>query len=610
MTDRVENKGRRVRTRTLFFLTTAGLVLSAFVATAKQRAVRPPSSPQPTPVVAAFADAQDGVTISNPLPTTSSVTTCFASHGSNTCQQATLAPNQTVTYPAFGASLGKTSDGILTISAALVERTPFLDGTLIGTFARTDGVRAFLPAPPSSTLLLYAVEPSAVRVNLLNAFSADIAETDISVRQNDVTRVPLSAIGIVGESYQLRLLVTAGACNAAIETMVAGKKALIPMQLESAARGTLYVPLIGTTTTILKNTSNTNVNVVRKDYLPPNTDNTNATTSQNVMLANNTITTEPNTFGNGGMRLTGNLQQDYTSQPFLAWHQLNGITVPLATAIIKNTCPSNTVISQDLDFSIGTGTYWLQNNTRLPTSGNFIIYDSAGNETGRVATTLKPYENQILTVSGSHVRYRLDTTTQCTESSPEVTVVALGEIPRAGYRVPRAGDKVSGEAYVHRWLDILREQYFFVDYPMSACLWQSTCGTPNYATSMAALLAQSSTTPIQDPTALLHAFKEITDGNPANDELTTKFSPMNIDLRNTGNLRIYLGPQGTSIIDWRFTPPDKAAVFSLFRQFAVAYFDANPTACGGTPATGCNLSSDPGFTNSLKPQAMTTALGM
>jgi len=443
MTDRVETGGIRVRTlsRSFFTILTAALFLSALSATAKQRAVRSPAS-SPLPVIAALADAQDAVTISNPLPTTSSVAVCFANRGSSTCQQASLAPNQTVSYPAFGASLSRTGDGIVTLSAALEARTPFLDGTLTSTFARTDGFRGFLPAPANSTLLLYAVEPTTVRANLLDPFSAEIGEAVISVRAYDVTRVPLWTIGVVGTEYQLRLQAMQGAFNAAIETT--GKKTLTPMQLETAAQGTLYAPLIGTTTTILKNTSNTTTNTIRKDYLPPNTDNTDARTFQTVMVTNNTITTTPNTFGNGGMRLTGNLQADFTNQPFLAWHQLNGTNVPLASAIIRNACPSDTTISQDLDFAIGTGAYWLQNNTRLPTSGVFIIYDSTGNEVGRVATTLKPYENQVLNVSGEHVRYRLDTTTQCTESRPEVTVVALGDPPRGGYRVarPRAPDPV------------------------------------------------------------------------------------------------------------------------------------------------------------------------
>jgi hypothetical protein len=55
---------------------------------------------------------------------------------------------------------------------------------------------------------------------------------------------------------------------------------------------------------------------------------------------------------------------------------------------------------------------------------------------------------------------------------------------------------VTAEQYVATWLDPLNGQYFFVDNVMSRCLWQGNCGTADYATSLAALLAQSPTSVI------------------------------------------------------------------------------------------------------------------
>jgi len=161
---------------------------------------------------------------------------------------------------------------------------------------------------------------------------------------------------------------------------------------------------------------------------------------------------------------------------------------------------------------------------------------------------------------------------------------------------------VTAEQYVATWLDPLQQQYFFVDNVMSRCLWQGNCGTTDYATAVAVLLAQSATTPERDPARLLQAFRDVTDGNPANDELYGGFSPINIDLRGSGNVRIYLAPKGTSIVDWVLSPALKAQVYDVFRAFAVAYFGANPAACGGAPLSDCRVDFDPGFTNQLKGQ--------
>lgn len=77
---------------------------------------------------------------------------------------------------------------------------------------------------------------------------------------------------------------------------------------------------------------------------------------------------------------------------------------------------------------------------------------------------------------------------------------------------------------------------------------------------------------------------------------------MNVDLRGDGSVRIYLAPQGTSIVDWLLTPALKAQVYDLFRSFVVDYFGANPLTCGGSLVAGCRLDFDPGFTNQRKAQ--------
>lgn len=164
------------------------------------------------------------------------------------------------------------------------------------------------------------------------------------------------------------------------------------------------------------------------------------------------------------------------------------------------------------------------------------------------------------------------------------------------YRISAGG----AEQYVAHWLDPLQHQYFYLDNTMTRCLWQATCGTADFGTPLATLLAQSSTSPTHDPAALLQSFKDATDGNPANDEIYAGFSPTTIDLRGSGTVRLYLAPTGTSIVDWHLTPPSTTSVYAVIRSFLAAYMTANPSACGGT--TACDLTSDPGFTNQSKPQ--------
>lgn len=154
--------------------------------------------------------------------------------------------------------------------------------------------------------------------------------------------------------------------------------------------------------------------------------------------------------------------------------------------------------------------------------------------------------------------------------------------------------KVSGEQYVSRWLDVLREQYFYLSNTEVRCMINGNCGVRSYAPEMAAILASTPEVVNLGVTAPeMEGYLREWAGNTSVNNFWHRFDPVNTDMRSGGEgVTFYYESAGGSnhfsmrsglITQW----------YATVRSFLVTYVELHPDQYGGSAATGPGLFHNP-----------------
>lgn len=566
------------------FLTTALLTILASTALGRTRAVAHPTTPTLRSILPNVTLA---VRVTNQGSASASTTVCAES----LCKTALIPVGSTTTFPAGTWPVGAT---LTVMSDQALEARADTDAIPI-TAARTSTI-ALPITSTGETFFAYALEPGSIDVGLNPTDGVREALTTLPLHagMNDLTTGFTLTIG-----KQLELQPTVPV----IAYALSNGSILRAKALADATGDQFLVRATPDTIIFLRNPVSYALLTMSGNLLPPNQDNTN-TGNFSYTTALNYGSTALRDFAYGSVHLEG-FPSSSGQEPFLAWaeHRTIQARAEGATAL---TGQHETLQKYNLSLNTLGPTLTLLNASRFfgTITGTITGLDDNGTITGTLSYELRTSENQDIDLTSLHAtRVIVSANDNPIEGDGTLPTVLASTIVNGeafpGYQLPKPAG-ATGEQYVAHWLDPLQHQYFYLDNRMTRCLWQATCGTADFGTALATLLAQSSTSPTHDPAQLLQSFKDATDGNPANDEIYAGFSPMTIDLRGNGTVRLYLAPTGTSIVDWQLTPPSTTSVYAVIRSFLAAYMTANPSACGGT--TACDLTNDPGFTNQNKPQ--------
>lgn len=153
---------------------------------------------------------------------------------------------------------------------------------------------------------------------------------------------------------------------------------------------------------------------------------------------------------------------------------------------------------------------------------------------------------------------------------------------------------VTGEQYIAKWLDILKEQYFYLNNAEARCMINGNCGTRTYVPDMAGVLGPGTG---NDASTIETLLRQWVDGTyvSGNQELFAGFDPVNTSMVNNG-VGFYFMPDGSRLS--RFIMPETSMQpwYAVVRSFLVDYTQTHPEQYGGTTATGPNLNFDPTWT--------------
>lgn len=594
MIDRVETVGNCCSTCVLRFATLLLLMIVVLPVMARRRAVRS-GPPLPVRFLALPAKA---VTITNHDAGAAALNACLA-----TCRNAVLPAGATSTLALEG--LGTANLLTLRSTTDLLEaRTDTM------TMLHTASLRADRQALPvvdlttrEQTLLILSTSDGTVDVALIGFSGVQEDVRTYSVGAG-VTTIP-NPYGVAASHKQLELR-SAIPIAALLAVTKATTTTYLAAQPLAAASPRQFVLGVQDARYWIKNPLSDGWFVANAYLWPSDQDNTGVFLQRNASVINGGIRTDTiSTTRQSSFEVTGAYDPARgVPARSLAFAMAQDRALPFidasSGAIGRSALPTDTTVRKQLSINL-PGMLMLLNASEQQGAvrGKLLGYDLAGNQTSVQEFTLRTKESKTYHVTSART---IITVSDAVDSAMIPIVIASLDESYVPLQMDKAIDRVTGEEYVAKWLDPLKEQYFYLPYRQVRCFFRGGCGTPSFATRAAELFATSPSFSrpytVEELTRILR--DDFFDEEYTNSEVYPGFSPLNTSMANSG-VGLYQCPDGRNAATVKL--PAITAWYALLREFLVLYVSANPHEFGGSAATGPSLATNPQWTTAQRTPA-------
>ncbi|MBW3564479.1 MAG: hypothetical protein KY459_07125 [Acidobacteria bacterium] len=560
----------------------------------RRRAVRRPSPPTSIDYVLPGVNGQSDLAFTNHGVEDETVKACLvAENRSYSCRSLTISPAATVRTTAN--TLFFDHDGMVTLDAS-----PSIEARADGTVAKRleellqNNEFGNLAGMSTSTITLATLEkPVTFEGVLRDEFGSPLKRQNITLNaytHQTSTIQDLFETPIPDQLVSIELLPLGHNDLWAHLNTPEGR---VEMQSEFMEG---WIPNVNPqTTAILKNSTRKNETlVVQYTSFPENQDN------QDVFIPHNQVIPplQTHTFNLPFSKGSAFVQQ---FQPIHAYTITNGTIVPAMTpAQAANAdwgLPGEGKVRHNISINdVNAGdTITLLNIINIPITGTVTTTNDEGTTIHTQAVNLPVYGNNSYTApANGRITLELNDNDEPTDRVPTALLTAtntLGTKLPFRYEAPEKIVKVTGEEYVAKWLDPLKEQHFFISYDeMSAAINGSSINRSYVNDIVDAVWADPR---VQNGFGTKENVKQWffnrVDQNPANSEFcksekATQQAGFGLRTRDGINC----GP-----VDFKPDAPNIEALFNTWREFYISDVEGDPTKYGGSPSAGPDLNTKP-----------------
>jgi hypothetical protein len=546
----------------------------------RRRAVR--RAPTPSIDATFMSPSASSLTLTNYDNAPANVKACLA-----TCTEFSLPPNDTATYDL--ASLG--TSPILTLKsstnalAATTER-----GTMTAT--RDFATRQALPVADLERFyqenVILSTSPGVATFSL-HGFEGAIETSFTSDYSAGLTTIPLPwGVAATGKHIE----VTTNTPTQALATLLNSKEArTIAAERYDQASIENYLLRATDTTQLHIINPNTLESHGAPQFLQEDTGNTFSAPHNGIKPQGSTHYKNPiqatGGFGNGALRIP-------TALPLLSFSTIPSITLE-EMAVGRTGLSNDNTTSYSVWFQNGTAIS-LANATKeaVAVSGTIEAYNGtqrAGSKTYNLAPNGSTTVN-LTDLPAERYAVSVNPGPQGNLITPLVAATSTdGTVTWEGYKTETPAAKVTGEEYVSKWMDSLKQQYFFISYDEMAAAINGSSINRSYIDDI--VNAVWTDPRVQNGFGTKDNVKQWffsrVDENPANSEFckTEKATHQaGFGLRTRDG--ISCGP-----VDFKPDAPGIDALFNTWREFYKQDIEGNPAKYGGSLETGPDLDTKP-----------------